>query len=274
MRGRSLEGDEVQDDEPSPFEPARGANYYRWVANVGRQAAEALAHANGRGVIHRDIKPSNLLVDARGTIWVADFGLSRRLADPALTQSDSRLGTPRYMSPEQTRVGPVDARSDVYSLGATLFELLTLKPPFDGRSAVELAQQILDREPIPPRRFDPRIPRDLETIVLKAMAKRPSDRYASAQELSDDLERFLVFEPGACSPDQPGGTSRLWRLSLSQHPQVGARLDSGLGRRHRQRGHGRLHSHRQGARPGALGRGPRHGIAGQRESRAPRGPAA
>jgi eukaryotic-like serine/threonine-protein kinase len=217
LRGRSLEGDAVRDDEPSPFEPARGANYYRWVASVGRQAAEALAHANGRGVIHRDIKPSNLLVDARGTVWVADFGLSRRLADPALTQSDSRLGTPRYMSPEQTRIGPIDARSDVYSLGATLYELLTLKPPFDGRSAVELAQQILDREATPPRRFDPRIPRDLETIVLKAMAKRPSDRYASAQELADDLARFVAFEPVRARRISPVG--RLWRFAR-RHPQL------------------------------------------------------
>jgi serine/threonine protein kinase/WD40 repeat protein len=213
---RSLEKDSARDDEP-PFEPARGPAYYRWVANVGRQAAEALAHAHGRGVIHRDVKPSNLLVDARGMIWVADFGLSRRLADPELTQSDNRLGTPRYMSPEQTRIGPVDSRSDVYSLGATLYELLTLKPPFDGRSAVELAQQILDREPAAPRKFDPKIPRDLETIVLKAMAKRPSDRYETAQELAEDLSRFLAFEPVRARRISPAG--RLWRFSR-RHPQL------------------------------------------------------
>ncbi len=183
------------EDEAPAFEPPRGSAYYRWVAQVGRQAAEALAHAHRRGVIHRDIKPSNLLVDARGSVWVADFGLARRLADPALTQTDSLLGTPRYMSPEQAKAGPIDGRTDVYSLGATLYELLTLRPPFEGKTAAELVQQISDREPPLPRKTDPRIPRDLETIVLKAMAKRPTDRYASAQELAEDLNRFLAFEP-------------------------------------------------------------------------------
>ncbi len=110
-----------QDDAPPPFEPPKGSEYYRWVARVGLQAADALAHAHRRGVIHRDVKPSNLLVDARGTIWVADFGLARRLADPAMTQTDSLLGTPRYMSPEQAELGPIDGRADLYSLGATLY---------------------------------------------------------------------------------------------------------------------------------------------------------
>jgi eukaryotic-like serine/threonine-protein kinase len=103
-----------RDDEPPPFEPPRGAAYYRWVTEVGRQTSEALGHAHQRGVIHRDVKPSNLLVDARGLVWVADFGLARRLVDPGLTQHDSLFGTPRYMSPEQARTGPIDGRTDVY----------------------------------------------------------------------------------------------------------------------------------------------------------------
>src|SRR5262249_3340702 len=133
-------------DEAPPFEPPRGAAYYRWVARAGRPAAEALAHAHRRGVIHRDVKPSNLLVDARGPVWVADFGLARRLAAPSMTQTDSLLGTPRYMSPEQAKSTPVDGRTDVYSLGATLYELLTLRPPFEGKTAAELVEQIGQRE--------------------------------------------------------------------------------------------------------------------------------
>lgn len=177
------------------FVPPRGSSYFQWVTQVGRQSAEALEYAHGRGVVHRDIKPSNLLVDTRGTVWVADFGLARRETDPGLTQSGPPVGTPRYMSPEQASGGEVDARTDIYSLGATLYELLTLRPPFDGNSPAELSRQITQKEPIPPRKIDPRIARDLETIVLKAMAKRPSDRYARAQDLADDLERYQTLQP-------------------------------------------------------------------------------
>lgn len=204
-------------DDSTIFIPPRGSAYYRWVAEAGRQAAQALAHAHRRGVIHRDIKPSNLLVDGRGTIWVTDFGLARRLADPSLTRTDSLLGTPRYMSPEQARPGPIDGRTDVYSLGATLYEMLALRPPFDGRTAAELIQQISDREPPHPREHDPRIPRDLETIVLKALAKRPSDRYADAAELAEDLTRFIGHEPVLARRIGPIG--RAWRLAR-RHPAV------------------------------------------------------
>ena len=189
---------------PPPFEPPRGSAYYRWVAEVGLQAAEALAHAHHHGVIHRDVKPSNLLVDAQGTSGSTDFGLARRLADPGLTHHDSLLGTPRYMSPEQARTGPIDGRTDVYSLGATLYELLTLRPPFDGRSAAELIEQIGGREPPPPRQIDPRIPRDLETIVLKTLAKRPVDRYASAT----DAGRGPGAGSSTASRCGPGGSAR------------------------------------------------------------------
>ncbi|WZO98332.1 serine/threonine-protein kinase [Isosphaeraceae bacterium EP7] len=211
--------DEEDEDDGPPYEPPRGSAYYRWVAGVGRQGAEAIAHAHGRGVIHRDLKPSNLLVDARGTVWVADFGLARRLADPSQTQADSLLGTPRYMSPEQAKIGPIDGRTDVYSLGATLFELLTLRPPFEGQTAAELVNQITDREPPPPRKFDPKIPRDLETIVLKAMAKRPADRYAGATELADDLERYLNTEPVLAR--RIGLAGRAWRFAR-RHPAITA----------------------------------------------------
>jgi serine/threonine protein kinase/WD40 repeat protein len=204
-----------QDDEPPPFDPDRGSAYYRWVAAVGIQAADALAHAHHQGVIHRDVKPSNLLVDSKGNIWVTDFGLARRLADPGLTHHDSLLGTPRYMSPEQARTGSIDGRTDVYSLGATLYELLTLRPPFDGRTAAELVEQIGQQEPIAPSSLDPRVPRDLETIVLKALAKRPADRYATAALMAEDLTRYRNREPVKARRISPIG--RLWRVAC-RHP--------------------------------------------------------
>jgi serine/threonine protein kinase len=203
-------------DDPS-FEPPRGSAYHRWVAEVGLQAADALAHAHHHGVIHRDVKPSNLLIDSQGTIWVADFGLARRLADPGMTHHDSLLGTPRYMSPEQGRTGVIDGRTDVYSLGATLYELLTLRPPFDGASAAELLDQIAGRDPVPPRVIDRRIPRDLETIVLKTLAKRPADRYESAAALGEDLARFLNLEPVRARRISPLG--RMWRVAC-RHPGI------------------------------------------------------
>jgi serine/threonine protein kinase/WD40 repeat protein len=180
-----------------PFDPPKGSAYHRWVAQVGRQAADGLAYAHRRGVIHRDIKPSNLLVDGRGNAWIADFGLARRASDPGLSQSHAAgpVGTPRYMSPEQASGTPVDPRSDIYSLGATLYELLTLRPPYDGQTSSEVIEQIRRKDAVAPRRIDPRIPRDLETIALKAMAKRPGDRYESAEALADDLARFQALEP-------------------------------------------------------------------------------
>ncbi|MFI5457780.1 MAG: WD40 repeat domain-containing serine/threonine protein kinase [Isosphaerales bacterium] len=206
-----------RDDEPPPFDPRRGSAYFRWVAEVGVQSADALAHAHHQGVIHRDVKPSNLLIDAKGNIWVTDFGLARRLADPGLTHHDSLLGTPRYMSPEQARTGAIDGRTDVYSLGATLYELLTLRPPFDGQSAAELLDQIGQLDPLPPSAIDPRVPRDLETVVLKALAKRPADRYLTADELAADLTRFLNREPVKARRISPVG--RLWRVAR-RHPGI------------------------------------------------------
>ncbi len=202
---------------PTPFHPPRGAGYYKWVAELGREAASALDYAHNAGVIHRDIKPSNLLVDGHGRVWIADFGLARRLTDPGITRSDNLIGTPRYMSPEQARSGELDGRTDEYSLGATLYELLTLRPPFEGRTTAELIEQITRDEPIPPSRFDPRVPRDLETIVLKALSKRPADRYDSAVELAEDLDRYLHLEPVRARRIGPFG--RFVRL-VRRHPAI------------------------------------------------------
>jgi tetratricopeptide (TPR) repeat protein len=154
------------------------------------------------GVIHRDIKPANLLVDATGRLWVTDFGLAR-MASPGgdagggLTLTGDLIGTLRYMSPEQALAKRVivDHRTDIYSLGATLYELLTLRPAFTGEDRQELLRQIAFEEPKPPRRINHVIPAELETIVLKALEKNPAERYATAQELADDLERFVKDEP-------------------------------------------------------------------------------
>ncbi len=144
-------------------------------AELGRQAAEALHFAHEQGTIHRDVKPSNLLIDESGKLWVSDFGLARIAGQVDLTLSGVVMGTLRYMSPEQafgTRV-VVDHRADIYSLGATLYELITLRPVFDGDDRLELLRKIANEQPRRPRTFDPAIPRDLETIVLKTLAKDP-----------------------------------------------------------------------------------------------------
>jgi eukaryotic-like serine/threonine-protein kinase len=168
------------------------------VAQLGIQVALALEHAHEIGVIHRDIKPSNLLIDCRDHLWVADFGLARLPQDEHdLTRTGDLVGTLRYMSPEQLRGerGVIDARSDIYALGVTLYELLTLRPAFDGCDRNELLRRIVDEEAAHPRRLNPSIRRDLETIILKAMEKDPSARYSSARALADDLKRFLDDQP-------------------------------------------------------------------------------
>jgi tetratricopeptide (TPR) repeat protein/serine/threonine protein kinase len=174
-----------------------GRQFFRSVAQWGVQAAEALDHAHQLGVVHRDVKPANLLLDARGQLWVTDFGLARIQSEASLTVTGDLVGTLRYMSPEQALAKRVviDHRTDVYSLGATLYELLTLRPPFPGTDRQELLRQIAFDEPLPPRRLDRAVPAELETIVLKALEKSPADRYATAQELADDLRRFLEDRP-------------------------------------------------------------------------------
>ncbi len=165
------------------------------VARLGRQAADALAYAHVQGVLHRDVKPSNLLLDARGTLWVADFGLAKAAGHAGdLTDTGDLVGTLRYMAPERFR-GACDERSDVYALGATLYELLALRPAFDAPDRLGLMDRIAYGDVEPLRRANPAVGRDLETIVHKAMARRPEDRYQSAAELAEDLARFLDGRP-------------------------------------------------------------------------------
>jgi serine/threonine protein kinase len=180
-----------QSDLASAVEDRR--TYYRGVARVGQQVAAGLTYAHARGVIHRDIKPSNLLLDTTGIVWVTDFGLAKT-GDLGMTASGDILGTIRYMAPERFR-GECDARADIYALGLTLYELLTLEPAFSSADRLELIERIRREEPVPLRSLDRKVPRDLETIVLKAIAKEPRQRYPSAEELGEDLQRFLADEP-------------------------------------------------------------------------------
>ncbi len=181
----------------STLRSSGSAAFYRTAAQLAVQAAEALEHAHSCGVVHRDIKPSNLLVDERGCLWLTDFGLASVESDSNLTMTGDLLGTLRYMSPEQTRGSRVvlDHRTDIYSLGATLYELLTLQPAFAAAERVELLRQINDQEPLAPHRINSAIPADLETIVLKAMSKDAGSRYATALHMADDLRRFLENKP-------------------------------------------------------------------------------
>ncbi len=165
-------------------------------ADIARQIAEALEHAHENGILHRDVKPSNILVDQQGRAYLTDFGLAHT-RDAHLTMTGDVMGTLRYMSPEQAlgRRAEVGERSDVYSLGATLYEMVTLTPMFPEEETESLLSAIGNREPPRARTLDTRIPRDLETIILTATDKESSGRYASAQAMADDLQRFLQARP-------------------------------------------------------------------------------
>jgi len=178
------------------------AAYFRVLAELGRQAAEALQFAHEQGVLHRDVKPSNLLIDESGWLWMADFGLARMAGEGDLTSSGDLLGTLRYMSPEQVLNprGNIDHRADIYSLGATLYEMVTRRPAFAEDDRLLLIRKIVEDEPRAPRSIDATIPRDLETIILKAMAKDRSERYATASALAADLLRFNEQRPIQARP--------------------------------------------------------------------------
>ncbi len=168
--------------------------YWHSVARIGLQVADALVYAHGQGIVHRDIKPSNLLLDIHGNIWVTDFGLAKADEDGDLTRSGDIVGTLRYMAPERLR-GDSDARSDLYSAGLTFYELATMEAAFTATDRSALMQQVAHHDPPRPRRINRDVPQDLETVILKCIAKEPADRYQRAEELAADLRCVLENRP-------------------------------------------------------------------------------
>ncbi len=198
--------------------------YFQNVARLMIQACDGLAHAHLQGIVHRDIKPGNLLLDAQGNLYITDFGLARMETAPGVTMTGDILGTLRYMSPEQVLAGrvTVDQRTDIYSLGVTLYELLTLQPMWPGHDKAELIRQISFDEPVQPRKLNPSIPVDLNTIVLKAISKHPGERYQDAQSFADDLNRFLQHQPIVAR--RPTLMQRVTKWSRRNQPIVIATL--------------------------------------------------
>ena len=203
----------------------RELRYYREIARVGVQVADALEYAHRRGVLHRDVKPSNLLLDATGNVWVTDFGLAKLEDSADLSQSRDLVGTLRYMAPERFR-GTSDRRGDIYSLGATLYELLALRPPFEETDQIRLIDRIRNDPPPSPRQLDRNIPRDLETIVLKALAKDRADRFGSAGELAGELRWFVEGRPIRSRP--VSSVERFWRWCKRDPWLAGASIAAAL----------------------------------------------
>jgi serine/threonine protein kinase/Tol biopolymer transport system component len=208
------------DAEPPPSKARADSEgitpaYCRRLAEAFSGVADGLHYAHGEGVIHRDIKPSNLMLQKDGQLRILDFGLARLEGQESLTLTGDFLGTVLYVSPEQAMVRrvQVDHRTDIYSLGATMYEMLSWRPPFEGKSAQDTLGQIIFRDPQPLRRANARVPRDLETIVLKCLRKDPKDRYATAEALAGDLRSFSRGEPIAARPQGPWEKTlrRAWR---------------------------------------------------------------
>lgn len=187
----------------------------REAADLTRRVAEALRHAHDHGVLHRDLKPSNILVDEDGAPRISDFGIARLVGTGTtagaaeLTRTGQIVGSPGYAAPEQAFGGQADVRTDVYGLGALLYHLLTGRPPFQGPALDAILVQLRESDPLSPRRLNPTVPRDLETVCLKCLRKEPAQRYATAAEVAGDLARFLDGEPVLARP--PGPAGRIWR---------------------------------------------------------------
>ncbi|MFQ5807250.1 MAG: protein kinase [Phycisphaerae bacterium] len=195
----------------------RHPRHYKRIARLLAGAAEGLHHAHEQGVVHRDIKPQNLLLGPDDQLHITDFGLARIRDEPGLTLSTEMVGTPAYMAPEQISAGgpAIDRRADVYALGVTLYEMLTLHRPFKGETYEQTINQVLNREPKPPRKLDPHIPVDLETICLRAMEKEPQRRFSNAAEMARDLRRYAEDYPITSRRVSPPGKALRW---VRRHP--------------------------------------------------------
>ena len=189
-------------DQPS----GRDRPYFLSVARIGLQVAEAMDHADRQGVLHRDIKPSNLLLDTAGSVRITDFGLAKMADSEDLTDTGDIVGTLHYMAPERFQ-GRCDVRSDIYSLGLTLYDLVARARAFEASDRQQLIEKVLHQEPERLNRLAPKVPRDLETIIHKAIARVPEQRYATAALLAEDLRRFIDGRPILARP------VRLWERS-------------------------------------------------------------
>ncbi len=194
--------------------------YFQNVANLAKQVADALHYAHLNKTIHRDVKPSNLMLDTQGGIWITDFGLAKLESESALTKAGDVVGTLRYVAPEQL-MGVAAPSCDIYGLGATLYEMITLQPVILSNDHAQILEQIRNQEPLRPTNINRQIPRDLETITLKAIAKSPSNRYRTAKDLADDLQRFLDGRP--IQARQTGNVERIARW-CRRNPMVASLL--------------------------------------------------
>ena len=214
VRRRRAEQRAPSPEERLAVDPSR--SYEAQIAELVASVADALEYAHGEGVVHRDVKPQNILLGRDGRVLLVDFGLAKDREDQALSQTGEVAGTPFYMSPEQAegRRDELDRRSDVFSLGVVLYELLTLRRPFEAQNSQALLLRIASATPEPPRRLNPDVPRDLETICLHALEKSPAARYATAREFAADLRRFLAHQSIVA---RPPSSAELVRRKLSRH---------------------------------------------------------